>query len=116
MTIALIVLGALLAIAAAGSGVAKLVKAPAVMTSMSSVGVRPEQVPMLAALELAGALGLLLGIWSKPLGAAAAVCLAFYFLGAVVAHIRKRHGASEFGPAAVIFLMACALAVLQVGR
>lgn len=116
MTIGLIVLGALLATAATGSGIAKLAKVPAVMESMSAVGVRPQQIPVLAVLEIAGAIGLVLGIWSKPLGVAAAVCLAFYFLGAVISHIRKRHGVAEFGPAAVIFVIAAAVALLEIGR
>lgn len=116
MGIGLIVLGALLALAAAGSGISKLAKAPVVMASMSSVGVRPQQIPVLAALELAGALGLLLGIWTQPLGVAAAACLAAYFLGAVVSHLRKGHGPAEYGAAAVIFLIAVAVTALQVGR
>ena len=116
MTIGLIVLGILLAAAAAGSGVAKLAKVPAVMESMSAVGVRPQQIPVLAVLEIAGAIGLLLGIWSKPLGVAAAACLALYFLGAVISHIRKGHGVAEFGPAAAIFAIAASVAVMEIGR
>ena len=116
MTVGLIVLGALLGIAAAGSGVGKLVKVPAVMQSMAAVGVPLWQIPVLAVLEIAGAFGLLLGIWNKPLGVTAAVCLAFYFLGAVVAHLRKRHGGAEFGPAAAIFVIAVAVAVLEISR
>ena len=116
MNTALIALSALLGIAAAGSGFGKLAKVPAVMESMAAVGVRTQQVPLLAALEIAGAAGLLVGIWSKALGVAAAVCLALYFLGAVLSHLRKGHGAKEFGAAAGILAVAVAVSVLQFGR
>ena len=94
VSITLIVLGVLLATAAAGSGAAKLAKVPAVMNSMASVGVRQHQIPLLAS----------------------AVCLALYFLGAVVSHVRKGHGGAEFGPAAAIFLIAVLVSLLQMSR
>ena len=37
-----------------------------------------------------GALGLLVGIWVPIIGIAAAACLALYFLGAVIAHVRSK--------------------------
>lgn len=116
MTIALVVLGALLGAAAAGSGIAKLAKVPQVMESMASVGVSPRQVPALALLEIAGAAGLAVGIASKPLAIAAATCLALYFLGAVASHVRKRHTPAEYGPALGIFIIAVAVTALQVAR
>jgi hypothetical protein len=58
MTIALIIFGSLLAFAAIGSAIAKLKKVPDVMASMKKVGVKPNQIPVLALLEIAGGLGL----------------------------------------------------------
>ena len=68
MTIALNIFGALLAFAAIGSAVSKLKKVPDVMEAMAKVGVKPKQVPVLAFLEIAGGLGIIAGIWNKPLG------------------------------------------------
>lgn len=116
MTTALTVLASLLVIASVGSGIGKLAKVPQVMASMASVGVAPRQIPVLAALEIAGAAGLLAGVWSKPLGILSAACLALYFLGAVVGHLRKGHGPAEFGPAALILVIAIAVTALQVAR
>jgi len=116
MTIALAVLAVLLTFASIGSGVAKLLKVESVMTSMESVGVKPQQVPLLAVLEIAGGLGLVVGIWVPALGTLAAVCLALYFLGAVASHLRAKHGAAEFAPALVIFLIAVAVSALELGR
>ena len=68
MTISLIIFGALLAFAAIGSAISKLVKVPDVMAAMASVGVKPSQVPLLALLEIAGGLGVIAGIWAPGLG------------------------------------------------
>jgi hypothetical protein len=45
---------------------------------------------VLSALELAGAVGLLVGIAVGPLGVAAGVGLVAYFVGATASHIRVR--------------------------
>jgi hypothetical protein len=45
-------------------------------------------IPVLGALEVAGGLGLLAGIFRPKLGVAGAAGLVLYFIGAFVAHIR----------------------------
>ena len=62
MTIALNIFGALLAFAAIGSAISKLKKVPDVMAAMAKVGVKPNQIPVLACLEIAGGLGIIAGI------------------------------------------------------
>lgn len=116
MNIALVITGGLLGIIAVGSGFGKLKKVPQVMQSMEAVGVKPNQIPVLAALEIAGGLGLLIGIWVPSLGLLASICLALYFVGAVIGHMRKKHGPAEFGPAFVILLIAIATSYLQLKR
>lgn len=116
MNIALVILGSLLALASVGSGGAKLAKVPAVMASMAQVGVKPYQIPILAALEIAGGAGLLVGIWYLPLGILASFCLSLYFAGAVISHLRKRHAFAEFAPALVILLIAISTYVLELKR
>ena len=113
MGIALIVLATLMGLAATGSAVQKLRRDPKVLESMHSVGVRDSQVPILAGLELLGAAGLIVGIWFAPIGLAAAVGLALYFLGAVVAHVRVKASAKESAPAILLMLIAIATAVLE---
>ena len=61
MTNALNIFGALLAFAAIGSAISKLMKVPDVMAAMAKVGVKPNQIPMLAYLEIAGGLGIIVG-------------------------------------------------------
>jgi uncharacterized membrane protein YphA (DoxX/SURF4 family) len=116
MTIALIIFGSLLAFAAIGSAIAKLKKVPDVMTSMASVGVKPNQVPVLALLEIAGGLGVIAGIWKPALGTLASVCLIGYFAGALVAHMKKKHKVADFGAALGIFIIAIITAYLQLQR
>ena len=116
MTIALIVLAVLLGVASGGSAIQKLRRDPTVVASMHAVGVADRQIPILAVLELAGAVGLLVGIWFVPIGIAAAIGLSLYFIGAVASHIRARRPAREAIPAAIIMVLALATLMLEVSR
>ena len=116
MTISLIIFGSLLAFAAIGSAIAKLKKVPDVMTAMASVGVKPSQVPVLAALEIAGGLGVIAGIWAPGLGTLASICLVAYFAGALISHMKKKHKVADFGAALGIFVIAIITSYLQLQR
>ncbi len=116
MKIALDIIGALLAFAAIGSAVSKLKKVPDVMEAMAKVGVKQQQIPLLAYLEIAGGLGIIAGIWSKPLGVLAAACLVLYFAGALFSHISRKHKVADFGAALGIFVIACITSALQLQR
>jgi len=59
-----------------------------VKTVHDVVGVPIRWFPILAGLEFAVAIGLLLGIRWGPLGVAAATGMALYFIGAIIAHVR----------------------------
>ena len=116
MTIALVIFGSLLSFAAIGSAIAKLKKVPDVMASMESVGVKPNQVPVLAFLEIAGSLGVIAGIWVAPLGLLASACLVLYFIGALYSHISRKHKVAEFGAALGILIIALVTTLLQLQR
>lgn len=88
MFIATVVVSVLLALAVIGSGLGKLSKNPKVVESLSVVGVPLSWFPFLAAAEVAGGVGLLVGLGVAPLGMAAAIGLVLYFLGAVGAHVK----------------------------
>ncbi|MCP2342791.1 DoxX family protein [Actinomadura rupiterrae] len=107
MFIAYIVAAVLLSLLLAGSGRAKLVRDPKITTGLSAVGVPESWFPRLAVLEILGAVGLLAGIAYRPLGIAAGVGVALYFLGAVVTHLRARDTKGAPVPA-VILLVAIA--------
>jgi uncharacterized membrane protein YphA (DoxX/SURF4 family) len=99
-TIMAVVLAAIAIVSAMG----KLRKMPQVIESMTHVGVKPNQIPLLAYLEIAGALGLLIGIAYPLLALVSAGALMLYFLGAVVAHLRMKDKFKDFAPA--LFLAA----------
>jgi len=116
MKIALDIVAGLLGLAALGSAMGKLRKAPAVIESLTSVGVKPNQIPLLAAVEIAGVLGLLIGIWSKPLGIAASIGFVLYFLAAVSSHVRVQAKLNEVFAPGLIMLIAVATAILELQR
>ena len=115
MFIVAVVVSVLLALVLSGSAYAKLTKDPKVVaTLVGTVGVPEERLWMLAALELAGAAGLLIGLFWAPLGIAAAIGVVLYFIGAVIGHLRVRDTApASIGAPAVILLVAVAALVLR---
>ncbi len=112
MTIAYLVTTALAALMVAFSAVGKIRRDPAIVkVIVGTVGVPEKYLMPLAACELAGAAGLLIGIWWPPLGVAAGVGLVIYFLGAVVSHLRVGD-VKGLGPATfMLFVSAAALAL-----
>lgn len=75
------------------------------------VGVPMKWLPLLAACELAGAVGLLVGIVWPPLGIAAGIALVIYFVGASHVRVRDFKG---IGPAAFMLTMSAAALVTRV--
>ena len=92
------------------SALGKLRRNPYIVKSVhNGVGVPLRWFPFLAALELAAATGLLIGIKWAPLGIAAAAGMALYFVGAIVAHVRA-NDVRRSGPAfQMLFLAVTAL-------
>jgi hypothetical protein len=75
------------------------------------VGVDRRRLPLLAAVLLAGAGGLLVGLWWAPLGIAATGALVVYFMLALVAH--ARHGdLAHAGTPTLLLVLAALDAVL----
>jgi hypothetical protein len=102
-----VLLAALLVVAAAR----KLGHRPAVVATYRRVGVPEKRLNQLAALLLAGAAGLVAGLWWKPAGIAAAAALIAYFLLAIGAHVRAHDVANVAMPALYLALSAAALAL-----
>jgi hypothetical protein len=110
MFIALSITTVLLAAICLNSAAMKLQKNEQVLASIhGTVGVPERHLPTLAALEIAGAAGILIGLWLEPLGIAAAIGLVAYFVGAVIGHLRVRDFKGVAAPLAPLVL---AVAVL----
>lgn len=83
-----VIVAVLTALISIGSGVAKLRRIPQIMEAMRKCEVPDNWLPILAVLEIAGGVGLLIGIGWLPLGMAAGFGLTIYFIGAMIAHVR----------------------------
>jgi uncharacterized membrane protein YphA (DoxX/SURF4 family) len=109
MTIIAIILAVLLAVVLVASGTAKLKKSESVVEGLSKANVPLSMYPFLAVLEIAGAIGLIGGIWWTPIGIAAAIGVVLYFVGAIVFHLRAKDTAIV--PPAVLGLVAAAAGI-----
>lgn len=114
MFLAYIVLAIVRAAQIVYSSVMKLRRTPRVMkTIVEGAGVPAQWLLWLAACELAGAAGILLGIAWKPLGIAASLGLVLYFVSAFVAHARVRDFRGMLFPI-VPFLFSIAVLVTRI--
>ena len=112
MFVAYAVVAILLSLALVASGGAKLTKQPKVVESIhSALGVPMSWFPALAAAEIAGAIGLVLGLWIPALGIAGAIGVVLYFAGAVGAHVRAHD--RGFVAALILGLLAVAALALR---
>jgi hypothetical protein len=103
MFVALVIVTALLSAIAVASAVMKLRKAEQVISTIhGTVGVPMRWLPALAALEIAGALGIL-----------AATGLVLYFLGAVIGHLRVGDSKGA-GQPVLPLLLSVAVLVLRI--
>jgi len=113
--VALYVVTALLAGLLTFSAALKLSGKPAVIESYARVGVDRRRLPLLAAVLLAGAGGLLVGLWWAPLGTTAAGALVVYFALALVAHARHGDMSHAATPAVLLVLAAVDVALFTLG-
>lgn len=88
MFTAYVVVAGLTVVVNLAAGVADLMKAEFVLGNSDTLGLPRRWLPMLAWLKLAGAAGVVLGLWVPALGLAAATGLVLFFVGAVGAHVR----------------------------
>ena len=94
------------------SVVADVALADQVRTNMDRAGVPRSWLPTLATLRAAGAVGLVAGFAVPFIGAAAAVGVVAFFVGAIVTHLRARWYA--IGYPAVYLVLAAGSFVLNV--
>jgi DoxX-like family len=109
--ITIIVLSVLLAAMLAVSAWRKLSHREEVVAEYARVGVPEARLNALAALLLAGAAGLVVGLFWPPLGLVTTAAVLLYFLLAVAAHIRRRDTAHIQSPVTVALWAAITLAL-----
>lgn len=116
MNIALIVLATLLGLVATFSAFGKYSMNSMVVDNLYRLGLKTQQIRLLATIEILGSLGLLVGIWVPNLGKLAALGFVLYFLGAVLAHVRAKQGAKDMLPALVLMIVSIIVTLLQFAR
>ena len=108
-----VVVTVITAIVTAAIAIPDFIPAGFVLANSAKVHVPRSWLPMLGALKLAGALGLLVGVVGPPaIGIAAASGLVLYFIGAVIAHVRARVFYNIAFPGAYLGLSAVSLVLL----
>ena len=88
MSVAYAVVAIALAAALVMSATAKLTRQPRIVEAIAGLGVPVSRFPPLAATEIAGAVGLVVGLWVAAVGIAAGIGVVLYFVGAVTFHVR----------------------------
>lgn len=110
MFIAYIIIAVVLALSLLASAALKLRRDPRVIESIhETVGVPLRFLPHLAALEIAAAAGLLIGVAWAPLGVAAAAGAVLYMIGAVISHARVQDLKGMANPTLPLALAVAAL-------
>ena len=108
-----VVVTVITAIVTAAVAIPDFIPAGFVLANSAKVHVPRSWLPMLGALKLAGAIGLLVGVVGLPvIGVAAATGLVLYFIGAVIAHLRARVFYNIAFPGAYLGLSAASLVLL----
>ncbi|WP_377267204.1 DoxX family protein [Peterkaempfera sp. SMS 1(5)a] len=114
MFIATAALSVLLALAFAGGGSGKVSGNPKLLEGAAHLGYSAEAYRRIGALELAGAAGLLIGLWWAPLGVAAGVGLVLLMGGAAISHARAKDAAAAIAPSVALGILAVVTVVLRI--
>jgi uncharacterized membrane protein YbjE (DUF340 family) len=107
MFVAAVVVSVLLAALLVLSALIKITRREPFVQGYLRVGLREQQLNYLAALLLAAAAGVLIGLWWAPVGIAATIGLVLYFLLAIGAHVRADDARNLASP--IVFALLAAL-------
>ncbi|MGW0710223.1 DoxX family protein [Streptomyces sp. NPDC002643] len=113
MFVAYAVVAILVSLLMTASGGLLIARTEDMKATMAALDVPLAWFTPLALLKFAGALGLLAGIFYRPLGVAAGIGLVLYFVGAVLAHLRVKDVKGTPVPV-VLVLLAAAPVVLGI--
>jgi hypothetical protein len=80
------------------------------------LGISPSLWRVIGVLELAGVIGVLVGLAWSPIGIAAAAGLTLLSVGAVISHLRNSDSLADTAPAVVGILLAVTTAVMLAAR
>src|SRR5215213_768876 len=113
MDTATVVVTILLAVLFTFSASIKLLGVAKSLEIRDHLGVKPLHWRLIGVCELAGVVGVLVGLVWAPIGIAAAIGLALLTIGAVAFHLRASDGAKDMAPAVIGVALTVVTAVLH---
>jgi len=114
MTVASIVMPIVLAVLLLAVGAAKISRRPSMVANAEHLGYSASAYQAIGALEVAGAAGLIVGLFWPPLGIAAAVGVVALLIGAVWSLRRAGDGMKETIPAIWVGIVTAATVIVTV--
>jgi hypothetical protein len=111
--IATVIVTIVLAVLFTFSSSIKLLGVPQSLEIRDHLSVTPTLWRVIGVLELAGVVGVLVGLAWAPIGVAAAIGLALLSVGAVAFHVRASDGWAKTAPAVIAIVLAVATAAMQ---
>ena len=109
------VLAVVLAVVFGAAGIAKICGAPVMRKAAQHLGFSVDQYRVIGTLELAGAIGLLVGLVVPVIGIAAAIGLGLLLIGAGTAHLINRDGGPRVAVPLVLAAVVAAYGVAIAG-
>jgi hypothetical protein len=106
-----ITLGVLLAVVVAATGIAKVAALPAMRAAAAHLGFTADEYQRIGALEIAGAIGTVIGFKVAGIGIAAATGLVLLMLGAAGAHMKNHDAAARVVVPLAVAALAAAYAL-----
>ncbi|RZQ66038.1 DoxX family protein [Amycolatopsis suaedae] len=114
MQIAFVVMSLVLGALFLFVGLTKVLRQQRMVDSAEHLGFSVRAYQAIGALEIGATAGLVVGLFWRPLGIAAAAGLALLLIGAVIAHVRAGDEAKLYLPAAWLTIVSAATAVIGV--
>ena len=105
MTLASHILEVLLIAVCLGSGVMDFLKPEKLVESMNTLRIPTNALPVLGAIKIAAALGLIVGFGNIRLAEVTGACLCAYFAIATTTHTRVKDSLRDTAPAFVLLVM-----------
>lgn len=115
MSLAVTVVGVLIALVCGATAVADFRRAPKAVETVTRLRIPAEKLALLGAIKSLAVVGIAVGFAVDRVHVIVGVCLVAYFAIAVTAHVRVRDGVSNAVPAFVMLALSTAFALAAIG-
>jgi len=115
MSLAVTVLGVLIALVCGATAVADFRRAPMAVETVTRLGIPAEKLRLLGTIKSLAVAGIIAGFAVDRVHVAVGVCLVVYFAIAVTTHVRVRDGLRNAAPAFVMLVLSTAFALAAIG-